>query len=241
MTCGLVPLKAQTFSVNPALITRPSLQTQQFTLSGAGAPSAVTWSLDPPTGVGTISSTGLFTAPGPISVLTTVRVIATSTTDATKVAEAAVRLAALSINVTPGTSVLTISQSKQFTTSINPAGVNQQVTWTVDPAGLGFVSGSGLYVAPAALAATQTVRVVATSVADPAKSDVAVVTLNPLNLTVAPLRATMTVAQTRQFTADSNNGPATVTWSVDPPGRGTDSSSGLYTRQVQSPLKPRRA
>jgi hypothetical protein len=43
------------------------------------------------------------------------------------------------------------------------------VTWSVSP-NLGTVSSNGLYTAPASVATQQTMRVIATSVADPTKS-----------------------------------------------------------------------
>src|SRR5262249_21882723 len=53
---------------------------------------------------------------------------------------------------------------------------NTAVTWSADS---GTVSNTGLYTAPAAVVTQQTVAVRATSVADPAKSGVALVTLLP--------------------------------------------------------------
>jgi len=40
------------------------------------------------------------------------------------------------------------------------------MTWSINPAGVGTMSASGLYTAPATIATEQTVTVTATSVAD---------------------------------------------------------------------------
>ena len=78
-------------SVSPANATLSASQSQQFTATVTGSSNtAVTWSLSP--AVGTISSSGLYTAPGVIASAQTVTVTATSVADATKSASATVSL-----------------------------------------------------------------------------------------------------------------------------------------------------
>ena len=77
--------------VSPTGAALRASQTQQFKATVAGTSNtAVTWSLNP--AVGTVNSTGLYTAPGSISSSQNVNVIATSAADTTKTATATVNL-----------------------------------------------------------------------------------------------------------------------------------------------------
>jgi len=79
-------------SVAPATATLNAGQTQQFTATVTGSSNtAVTWSISP--NVGTINSTGLYTAPSTITTQQTVTVTATSQADNTKTGTATVTLA----------------------------------------------------------------------------------------------------------------------------------------------------
>lgn len=85
---GVLPVSV---SISPSNATLQSGQTQQFTASVTGSTNTtVTWSLSPSSG--SISSTGLYTAPTGISTMQTVNVIATSQADATKSASVVVTL-----------------------------------------------------------------------------------------------------------------------------------------------------
>lgn len=162
--------------------TSPSLsagQTQQFaaTVTG-GSGSTVTWALSP--AVGSISQTGLYTAPATISTQQSVTVTATSAADTTKSATALVTLnpsPVVSVSVTPGTTVLNDSQTQQFTAAVTGTS-DTVVTWSLSSAA-GSISSSGLYTAPGTISATQTITVTANSAADPSKSATATVTLKP--------------------------------------------------------------
>ena len=107
------------------------------------------------------------------------------------------------------------------------------VTWTVEPAGFGTVTSSGLYSPPPAIPRLSTVIVRAVSVADPTKSDSAVVTLNPLSVIVSPGNPGLWAGRTQQFRATvqkSNN--TAITWSLNPPNLGSISATGLYAPPV---------
>jgi len=71
-------------------------------------------------------------------------------------------------------------ESKQFSPVVSGT-TNTAVTWSLDPAGTGTITNSGLYKAPTQLAAAQRIRVKATSAADPSKSATSDVDLNPVN------------------------------------------------------------
>jgi hypothetical protein len=87
----LNPTAAVSVSLNPASVSLNASQTQQFTASCNNASNkAVTWSIS--SAVGTISSTGLYTAPSTVTAQQTITVKATSSADNTKSASAAVTL-----------------------------------------------------------------------------------------------------------------------------------------------------
>jgi hypothetical protein len=100
-------------SVSPAgPVTLSQSQTQQFNASVSGTTNtAVTWSRNP--AVGTISASGLYTAPATISAAQPVTVTATSAADGSRYANA-------SINLTPVQPDFTI-----ITTGANPVSINQ--------------------------------------------------------------------------------------------------------------------
>ena len=145
------------------------------------------------------------------------------------------------ISVSPASSSVSASQTLQFTATGRLRGVGAwsmaiaaetakiDVVWSLSP-NVGTISAAGLYTAPAAVAATQTVTVNATSVADPTKSATATVTLTPpVSISLTPLSAALAVAQTQQFTATvGGTSNSAVTWTLSP-AVGTISAAGLYT------------
>jgi hypothetical protein len=85
----------------------------------------------------------------------------------------------ISIQINPPTSSLQSGQSQQFSAAITGT-TNLGVTWTYTPqVGTLGVSGAtaGLYTAPATITSNQTVKITATSVADPTQSSSALVSL----------------------------------------------------------------
>jgi len=86
------------------------------------------------------------------------------------------------VSVTPASATLNRGQSQQFTASVANLS-STAVTWTVSPAGLGKINSAGLYTAPTAISTQQMVTITATSQADPTKSDSAMITLTPTELT----------------------------------------------------------
>lgn len=78
-------------SITPASVALASGQTQAFTAAVTGTTdTAVTWSLSP--AIGTVSSTGVYTAPAAITSTQTVSVTATSVADSARFATATVTL-----------------------------------------------------------------------------------------------------------------------------------------------------
>jgi hypothetical protein len=88
----LNPTAAVSVSLNPASVSLKASQTQQFTATVSNTSNtAVTWSISP--AVGTISASGLYTAPSSVTSQQAVTVKATSRADTTKSASATVTLA----------------------------------------------------------------------------------------------------------------------------------------------------
>ncbi len=154
-------------SVTPATATVQAGASFQFAASVTGSTNtAVTWTA---TG-GTITASGLFTAPASAGTYT---VKATSAADTTKSASATVTVTApgsVSISITPATATVATGGTQQFAASVT-GSTNTSVTWT---ATAGTVSSTGFYTAPAT-AGTYTVK--ATSAADTTKSASATVTV----------------------------------------------------------------
>lgn len=161
-------------SVSPSSVTLSRSQTAQFTATVTNSTAGVTWSLKPV--VGTISSSGLYTAPATISSSQTVTIMANSVDKPNKFGSAKVNLQAISVSVSPTTAALGPSQTAQFTATVTNS--TSGVTWSINPA-VGTISSSGLYTAPAAISSSQTVTVIATSVADTTQSGSATVSLQP--------------------------------------------------------------
>src|SRR5579871_5662582 len=219
-----VNLKPISVTISPTTATLKASQTQQFSATVANGAAGVTWSLNP--AVGTVSATGLYTAPSLISTTQTVTITATSTANGTKTASAVITLQpTVSVSVTPGSASLSASQTQQFTATVTNGAAG--VTWSVSPE-IGTLSTAGLYTAPSLISTTQTVTITAASTADPTKSASASITLQPISVTVTPASVALGASQTQQFTATVANGAAGVTWAVNP-AVGTISTTGLYT------------
>lgn len=159
--------------------------TQQFTATVSGTTNqAVTWSVAGAscTGAacGTITPSGLFTAPAAVPVMPpTVTVTATSQANPKQFRNVNVRIVDILVSVLPSSSTVAVNGTQQFTAQANPSS---SVTWSVSGSGCagancGTVSNTGLYKAPATLPNPTTVTVRATSTTEPSSSGAALVTL----------------------------------------------------------------
>jgi len=175
-------------TVPPPIVIAPPVvslypgDTEQFVaqLHIAAITGTVSWSATPP-GVGTISSTGLYTAPSPITAQQVVTITATNAADNTQSGSASVMLYPFaSTQVSPASATLGPSQTQQFQATVqNAANSNMAVSWSISPSGAGTVDGTGLYTAPASITSTQTVTLTARSVAYPYATKSATITLTP--------------------------------------------------------------
>ncbi|MFZ5927619.1 MAG: NBR1-Ig-like domain-containing protein [Acidobacteriota bacterium] len=220
-------------TVSPSSATVASGGTVQFTKTVTGTTNEnVTWSVVE-SGGGTISSTGLYTAPT-VSTQSQFTIRATSQADSTTFGTATVTVNPVTVTVDPPTATVVSGGTVQFTKTVTGT-TNQNVTWSVVESGGGTISSTGLYTAPTVSTQAQfTIR--ATSQADSTRFGTATVTVNPvISVTVSPSAATVASGGTVQFTptvtGTTNQG---VTWSVVESGGGTIDQSGLYTAPTVS-------
>ena len=118
--------------------------------------TAVTWEMDGTTGgsitTGTISTTGLYTAPTSLINPINVTVTAVSAADTTKMASTTVNVTLPPpVAISPTSITLAAGATKQFSVTTIPA--NLQVTWAVNGltggnSAVGTITQAGLYTAP---------------------------------------------------------------------------------------------
>ncbi len=192
-------------SLNPLAVTLYTQQSQQFTVLETGMCNAgnAVYSM-PVNSPGTLSPTGLYTSPTTIDKQQTVTVTATTLGANSSPLSATITLMPpVGITVAPGLASLPVGGTQQFTANVTNT-TNTGVIWSLDPAGVGSLSPSGLYTAPATASAQQTVNVIATSLADPTQSASATVTLGVAApvvsvITVTPQSAILYASDTQQF------------------------------------------
>ena len=192
----------------------------------------MTWSVDRVTGgnttTGTISATGLYTAPGQNGNHT---VAATSAADTAASVDASVTVNG-AVSISPSAATLITGTTQQFTATVYGVS-NPTITWSVDSitggnSTVGTISGSGLYTAPSQ-AGSHTVGASAGS------SGSASVPLTVFSFVISPNSASLSPGGTQQYTATIQGLTNTsVTWSVDGiaggnSSVGTVSTGGLYT------------
>lgn len=214
-------------AVDPQEATIAAEDTLGFTATVTGsAVTAVSWTVVE-TGGGTIDAQGVYTAPASPG---TFHVRATSVASPSVSGESTVVVAApvaVAVAIAPRTTSVVASGTVTFTATVTNT-MNTAVTWSVPTAGCGTVTAAGVYTAPST---ARTCTVVATSQADPSKSDTATVTVTaPVTVAISPSTTSVTASGTVQFTATVTNAMNTaVTWSVPTAGCGTVTAAGLYT------------
>jgi phosphatidylinositol-3-phosphatase len=212
----------------PSTIAAGATSQCSATVMGSGDySSAVVWSASG----GTISSSGVLTAPASAGSVT---VTATSTQDKTKSGTAAVAVQASASTITsvsvacnPAT-ILAGATSQCSATVMGSGDYSSAVTWSASG---GTISSSGLLTAPASAGS---VTVTATSTQDKTKSATAAVTVQTptssiTSVSVACNPATVNINATSQCNATvkgSGNFSSAVTWSAS---IGTVNAAGLFT------------
>lgn len=208
-------------------------QTQRFQASVTGTSNtAVTWSVNGTTGgssaTGTISSAGLYTAPGILPQPASVTITAASVADQSAAASAALTLQDnIVITVSPPSATLQPNAAQVFTASISGTGnPSTALNWSVNgiaggnsSVGTIAVNGatSAIYTAPAVAPSPPNVTVTATSEADPSKSGGATVTISCTpSGALSPQSASLALGQTQTFAASLCIATgAAITWDVN--------------------------
>ncbi|MGI4757625.1 MAG: chitobiase/beta-hexosaminidase C-terminal domain-containing protein, partial [Janthinobacterium lividum] len=231
---GTYTIAHPTMSLDPKTVSVAASKTQIFNASVTGTTNtAVKWALNP--ALGSITPLGLYVAPASISATQAITLTATSVADPTVSAASTITLVApLGMSVSPLAVTLGPAQTQAFAVT-STVSANKAVTWSVKPA-VGSISQNGAYTAPAAITASQTVTVVATSVAEPSVSASAVLTLSPpVTVTLTPATVALGPLQTHDFIAAiAGTTNSAVTWSLNP-AVGSISTSGMYTAPASIP------
>ena len=175
-------------AVSPTLVSVPSGAAQQFVANVTGTTdTGVTWSVREGAVGGTVSSTGLYTAPATAA---TYHVVATSVANPSRSGEATVTVtvtepapppppppppAPVAIAIAPSAASVLAGATQQFTASVTGT-TNTSAIWTIqEGAAGGAITSTGLYTAPSTAG---TYHVVATSQVDSTKSAVATVAVS---------------------------------------------------------------
>lgn len=222
-------VQKQGVTVTPVQATLAPGQKQQFTASGG---TNVTWS----TKLGTVSSSGLYSAPPLIPQAQT------DVVSANGVGAAVVTLISGGVLVSPSFVYMVPSNASTEPQQFTAAGAglgSEGVAWSIAPQ-VGSISFDGLYTPPwSGVQGLQAVTITATSKADPnvlGNALVVVAAGNPTDVAVTPAAVSkpLTPGQTQQFSAKViSSQDQSVAWSVLPAGAGTISANGLY----QAPAK----
>jgi hypothetical protein len=216
-------------SVSPTGVNVVVGKTLQFTATVADTSNqTVTWSVVGGSAAGTISSTGLYTAPAAVPTPAQVTIMAVSQKDPTKSATAAVTVTAtttppnITVVVSPGAPSVLSFNTQQFTATVT-GSTNTAVTWEVNGTvggsrTLGFISAAGLFVAPGNVPTTPngqtgdtttTLTVTAVSQADNTASGSATVTIVPGNQSTEA--APIELGTSGSNANDSNTSGKTIT------------------------------
>ena len=231
--------------------------TQQFTATVTNeTSSSVSWTVNGIQGgnatIGTISASGLYTAPADAPATPTVTVTAILMADRTRFGSGNVTIKPrVKVALSPtSASVQAGSGTQAFVPTISNTA-NVGLTWMVNGvtggnATVGTISATGLYKAPAAAPSPAMVTVSAASVVDPGRPGTASVTVT------APLAVTVTVSPTTanvqagigtqaMTVAVGNTTNTAVTWQVNGvtggnATLGTVSAAGMYQAPASVPV-----
>lgn len=239
------PPQSVSITITPAssTILLGNSQTFSATVKNA-ANTSVTWSVNSvPNGsasTGTISASGIYTAPADLPASPTVNVTATSVEDTTKSATAQITITSdITIALTPSSAGVELGATQAFHATIGSAGhPDTTVRWSLSgatcPTSCGTVDLGGNYTAPEILPAPATGTITAQSVADPSKQASAPITITSkftLQITApqsVPAGGSASIVVTLTPVPGSN--PITnLSWALSGPGC---SSTGCGTLTV---------
>lgn len=245
-------------TVSPLSVSVSLGQTVQFAAMVTGAPSnAVNWSVNQIAGgnstLGTISSSGLYTAPQALPANPKITVTATAQAAPQASGSATVQIqSGITVSIAPNSANVLPEGSVSFTATVAGAGnASTGVNWSVSgaagsSAGLGTISASGanaaVYTAPAFPPPQGFASIVAASTADPSKTATATVTISCAAAnSISPASASVAVGTPQVFTAYLCVAPGTAAaWDVNGISGGNSSvgtiaSTGANTATYTAP------
>lgn len=209
----------------------------------------VSWSVNGIAGgnlsLGTISSTGVYTAPADLPSPATVQITATSHADPTKSAAVSVTVTSdITLSLTPSPASVELGATQRFQVSLASSGhPDTTVRWSLSgvacPNSCGTVDSSGTFTAPGILPSPAGVTLTAQSVADPSKQISGVVTITSnfsLQLSApssVPAGASATIVAT--LTPQPNSNPSNaLAWSLSGTGCSSSACGVLSVTTTQS-------
>jgi hypothetical protein len=230
---GSPPVNRIVVTIHPPSAAVALGETQQFQATVTGtANTAVIWSVSSNgtsnSAIGTISSSGLYSAPATLPNPASVTITATSQAAPESNASATVTLTdSLQVSVSPAAASVPAGSAQAFTATISAAGnLPTSVTWSVNGiSGGNSTAGtiasnspdSAVYIAPSTVPSPATATIAATSTADATKSGTATVTITCSGAnSIAPANVSVGLGQTQSFTASlCGVPPAQIFWDVN--------------------------
>gem|GEM_PF-375965 len=197
-----------------------------FTARVTGTPeNDVTWSVVGGSANGTITSTGIYTAPSRSGTYT---ISATSVEDVTRSGTAKVVVSSgIVVDIAPSVWTMATGGTYIFTAQVTGTSGSKNVTWSVvGGSANGIITSEGVYTAPAT---PGTYTITATSVEDSAKSGTATITVIFAGVFINDPQRGLLTGETATFRASVVGlGNDAVTWTATGGGK-IDSGTGIYT------------
>jgi len=221
-----------TATLTPAPNSNPS-RAVSWSVAGTGCTGAA---------CGSVSTSGVYTAPLLPPSPATVQVVATPQADSSKAASISVSIGAvIGVSISPSSATVGLGATQAFQATVTGA-LDATVTWDVN----GIVGGNSavgsvpnsqtapdntMYTAPLTLPTGGSVTVHARSNANPSVSASATITFTTsISINLTPTTATVAVSHTQSLTAHVNNTPnQNVTWLVNEIPGGNSATGRICT------------
>lgn len=225
-------------SIEPAAPTVVTNTTQPFVATVTDPNTAVAWSVEEGAVGGTVSNTGVYTAPATPG---TYHIVAESQADscATATVEVTVEQAPpITVSIDPeGPVTIDLQGSQTFLATVTGT-TNRVVTWSVQPGGAGgqINQVTGVYTAPTTLPASTIDFVIAASVVNPAASDIVQINIDAsTSVLISPSEVTVALGGQVQFSLSESKGDGWSLNGIDDSIGMIHNSLGTYTAPIQMP------
>jgi hypothetical protein len=220
---GAIQPSQTAFTISPLQATIGEGETQQFTVSNAQNAQNVTWTIYPR--FGSISQTGLYTAPTTVTSATPV--VVTATENQTDIVTAVVVVVPSPVTVSPSYIVISPNAGP---TQLECAVLGNlgPPTWSISPndGSVGTIDQNGLYTPPAKFPSGVTLATATAKTASSAFDSCILCLVDAVvAFTLTPMSVVLGPGGQQQFTVNGSG----VQWSLLGSSAGTLSQSGLYT------------